>query len=392
MLAGNLTRYWPLIERPFHGGPPAWDEDIFLEIERHGFEESHFTIAYSPVPDETAPDGIGGVLGTIHEITGKIIGERRTETLRDLAARLGEARTEQEACIAAAELLAEKDKDIPFILLYLINHDLRQMELVASAGVTLGADISAEIIHLEQPSDWPIQEALRLEKTQVVGRLTERFQRVPPGPWSEPPSTAVVVPIPSSKPHECAGLMIAGVSARLMLDDYYRDFFDLVKTQIAGAIANARSYEEERKRAEALAELDRAKTTFFSNISHEFRTPLSLMLGPIEDALNDHEEQLAPGQRERILMVQRNGLRMHKLVSTLLDFSRVEAGRIQALYEPTDLSSMTTDLVSNFRSACEKAGLLLTINAMPLPEPVYVDRKMWEKIVLNLIPTLSSSP
>jgi hypothetical protein len=172
----------PLIERPFHGGPPAWDEDILLEVERHGFtEESHFTIAYSPVPDETAPDGIGGVLGTIHEITGKIIGERRTETLRDLAARLGEARTEQEACVAAAELLAEKDKDIPFLLLYLINHDLRQMELVASAGVTPGAAISARIIHLEQPSDWPIQEALRLEKMQVVGRLTDQCQNHPSG-------------------------------------------------------------------------------------------------------------------------------------------------------------------------------------------------------------------
>jgi hypothetical protein len=83
----------PLIERPFHGGPPAWDEDILLEVQRHGFtEESHFTIAYSPVPDETAPGGIGGVLGTVHEITEKVIGERRTRVLRDLAARIGDAK------------------------------------------------------------------------------------------------------------------------------------------------------------------------------------------------------------------------------------------------------------------------------------------------------------
>jgi len=146
------------------------------------------------------------------------------------------------------------------------------MELVASARVTPGADISARIIHLEQPSDWPIEEALRLEKMQVVGRITERFERVPPGPWSEPPSTAVIVPIPSSKPHECAGLMIAGISARLTLDDYYRDFFDLVKTQIASALSHARSYEEERKRAEALAELDRGQDyllqQYQSRVSH----------------------------------------------------------------------------------------------------------------------------
>ncbi len=240
----------PLIERPFRGGPPAWDEDLLLEIERHGFrEESHFTIAYSPVPDETAVGGIGGVLGTIHEITGKVIGERRTEVLRHLAAQLSDAKTEQEACTAAAQVLTEHDKDIPFALLYLIDHERRQAELVGWTGVTPGRDISTKFIDLEQGTDWPIREVLKLEKMQVVDRLAERFETVPPGPWSDPPSTAVVVPIPSNKLHEFAGLMIAGVSARLTLDAYYRDFFDLVKTQIASAIANTRSYEEERKRA-----------------------------------------------------------------------------------------------------------------------------------------------
>ena len=90
-------------------------------------------------------------------------------------------------------------------------------------------------------------------------------------------------------------------------------------------------------------------------------------------------------QRERITMVQRNGLRLQKLVNALLDFSRVEAGRIQAVYQPTDLASLTHDLVSSFRSACEKAGLTLTIDTPPLPEPVFVDHEMWEKIVLNLV-------
>ncbi|MBV8358997.1 MAG: response regulator [Deltaproteobacteria bacterium] len=395
-LGQSVTECWPeiwhvigpLIERPFRGGPPAYNEDLQLEIERHGFrEESHFTIAYSPVPDETAPGGIGGVLGTIHEITGKVIGERRTEALRHLAARLGDAKTEREACATAAQVLAEHDKDMPFVLLYLIDHERRQAELAGWTGVTPGQDISKGVINLnlEQDSGWPIVAALKLEKMQVVDRLADRFATVPPGPWSDAPNTAVVVPIASTKPHEFAGLMIAGVSARLTLDTYYRDFFDLVKTQIASAIANARSYEEERKRAEALAELDRAKTIFFSNISHEFRTPLSLMLGPIEDAINDREDMLGPRQRERISMVQRNGLRLHKLVNTLLDFSRVEAGRIQAIYEPTDLASLTNDLASNFRSACEKAGLSLTIDATPLSEPVYVDHEMWEKVVLNLV-------
>uniref|UniRef100_B8HKS2 histidine kinase n=1 Tax=Cyanothece sp. (strain PCC 7425 / ATCC 29141) TaxID=395961 RepID=B8HKS2_CYAP4 len=141
--------------------------------------------------------------------------------------------------------------------------------------------------------------------------------------------------------------------------------------------------EEERQRAESLAELDHAKTLFFSNISHEFRTPLTLSLAPLQDALSD--SSLSPVQRERLELAHRNSLRLLKLVNTLLDFSRIEAGRIEAVYEPTDLSLFTTELASVFRSAIERAGLQLIVDCPPLPEPVYVDREMWEKIVLNLL-------
>ena len=151
-------------------------------------------------------------------------------------------------------------------------------------------------------------------------------------------------------------------------------------------ITEKKAYEREiARQREELAKLDELKTQFFANISHEFRTPLTLMLGPLEDFVADEKAPLSTSQRERITMVQRNGLRLQKLVNALLDFSRVEAGRIQAVYQPTDLSSLTHDLASNFRSACEKAGLTLTIDTPPLPEPVFVDQEMWEKIVLNLL-------
>jgi len=142
---------------------------------------------------------------------------------------------------------------------------------------------------------------------------------------------------------------------------------------------------EVKKRADALAEIDRAKTAFFSNVSHEFRTPLTLMLGPLEDGLNDAEAPLAPAQRERLELVRRNGLRLQKLVNTLLDFSRIEAGRAQASYAPVDLAALTADLASTFRSAIEKAGLKLVVDCPPLSAPAFVDRDMWEKIVLNLL-------
>src|SRR6185369_1448479 len=140
----------------------------------------------------------------------------------------------------------------------------------------------------------------------------------------------------------------------------------------------------ERRRAEALAELDRAKTTFFSNVSHEFRTPLTLMLGPVADILAE-ADSFPASQRERLEIAHRNGLRLLKLVNSLLDFSRIEAGRIQAVYEPTDLSALTAELASNFRSACAEAGLNLLVHCETVTESTYVDCEMWEKIVLNLI-------
>ncbi|WP_218508570.1 ATP-binding protein [Variovorax sp. dw_308] len=146
----------------------------------------------------------------------------------------------------------------------------------------------------------------------------------------------------------------------------------------------AQEREIARQRAE-LARLDELKTQFFANISHEFRTPLTLMLGPLEDAMLDHDEPLTDRQRERVAMAARNGRRLQKLVNTLLDFSRVEAGRIQAAYQPVDLAALTRDLASSFRSACEKADLVLGIRAPTLSQPVHVDPEMWEKIVLNLV-------
>jgi signal transduction histidine kinase len=159
----------------------------------------------------------------------------------------------------------------------------------------------------------------------------------------------------------------------------------LIVAAVTSTVANARAHEEQRQRSEALAEIDRAKTAFFSNVSHEFRTPLTLMLGPLEEELGEKTSPLPADRRERLDMAHRNALRLLKLVNNLLDFSSIEAGRIDASYEPTDLAASTAELASAFRSAIKKGGLSLTVDCPPLPELVYIDREMWEKIVLNLL-------
>jgi PAS domain S-box-containing protein len=368
----------PLIDTPFYGGSATWVEDIELQINRSGSpEETHFTIAYSPVPDETAPNGIGGVLATVHEITEKVVGQRRVSILRDLGSHTAEAKTPEEACEMAAATLARHAKDIPFALFYILDEPGTQARLVASCGVPSGEDLGPFASALDQA-------AQSTGQMQTIGDLSSRFACMPQGPWSDPPNQAVIVPIRSRLRHQFAGYMLAGLSSRLAFDDEYKSFLELATSQIATAIANAKAYEEERKRAEALAEIDRAKTLFFSNVSHEFRTPLTLLLGPLEDALTRGGEFPA-ALRGQLEVAHRNSLRLLRLVNSLLDFSRIEAGRIRAVYEPTDLSVLTTEIAANFRSATERAGLELTVDCTPLPEPVYVDHEMWEKIVLNLL-------
>jgi signal transduction histidine kinase/CheY-like chemotaxis protein len=376
----------PLIDTPFAGGPSTWMEDLAVEPKRHGFfEETHFTVAYSPVPDDTAPGGIGGVLATVHEITGKVIGERRVTVLRDLGTRSSQAKTAEEAGALAASVLSNHAKDVPFALIYLIDSKGEEARLAGTAGIEPGAPVSPLSMPIgSSKAAWPIAQALRRRELIVVEDLATRFAELPPGPWSDPPHEAVVIPLRSGKPGEVAGFVIAGVSSRLRLDPLYRSFFDLMTTQIGISIGNARAYEEERRRVEALAEIDRAKTIFFSNVSHEFRTPLTLMLGPIEQMLALPASAL-PQSRDDLALVHRSGLRLLRLVNTLLDFSRIEAGRVQASYEPVDLATVTSDLASEFRAATDKAGLRLTVDCPPLGEPVWIDRDMWEKIVLNLL-------
>lgn len=140
---------------------------------------------------------------------------------------------------------------------------------------------------------------------------------------------------------------------------------------------------EARERAEALAELDRVKTAFFDNVSHEFRTPLTLMLGPLEDVLLSPD--LPAEHREALETVRRNGARLRRLVDTLLEFNRVEANRVALRRVPCDLAALTGDVASLFRSAAQRAGLAFEIAIDPFERPVLIDPRLWEHVILNLV-------
>jgi len=344
----------PRIQHVLTSGEATWDEGLLLFLERSGFsEETYHTFSYSPVYDDS--NRIAGMLCVVTEVTERVVGERRLRVLRDLGAQALGVEDVEESCRRAMDVLARYSMDLPFCALYVADRDGNRAHRAA--------------LSCPMPQEWfPPEVAL------------------PPAPSSDPwrqVENAVVRPLIGAGQERPVGFLIAGISARRPFDEGYASFLDLVAGQIAAAIVNAQAYEAERERAEALAAIDRAKTAFFSNVSHEFRTPLTLMLGPIEDMASD--PALPESTQGRIKLLHRNSLRLLKLVNSLLEFSRIEAGRVQATYVATNLAALTADLVSSFRSALELAGLKLVVDLQSSSEPVYVDRDMWERIVLNIL-------
>jgi signal transduction histidine kinase len=361
----------------------TFDEALLLIMERFGYpEETYFTFSYSPIRSDSGE--VGGLFCAVTDDTRRVIGERRLRLLREVAARVSETHSPEEVCAAAAACIARSTRDLPFALLYLNERDEKSSRLVAQVGMVPEAPGAEARVDLERPTSiWPFARAARENRAVMVEDLAAHIEDLPQGAWDRPPTRGVVLPLKEHGRDVYAGFLIVGLNPYLPFDEEFQGFVGLLADQITGNIARARAYQEERRRAEALAEIDRAKTVFFSNISHEFRTPLTLMLGPLEDTLAN--PTMGTALRGPLELAHRNARRLLKLVNSLLDFSRIEAGRVQASYEPTDLAGLTRDLASTFRSAIERAGLELRVDADPVGEPVYLDREMWEKIVLNLI-------
>ncbi len=372
----------PMLEGVLATGKATWSADQLLVIDRAGFlEETYFTFSYSPFGLEAGR--VEGIFTAVSITTEHVIGQRRLRTLRDLAEHVADARTPAEACANAARTLADNPSDVPFALLYEVDPLRERATLVGASGLEAGAPAAPVSVDLARADGgWPLATVARRGKVEVLTDLHARFGALPGGRWEASPHSAVLLPLSQPGQGLASGVLVAGVSPRRALDDSYRGFFELVAGHVSSAVANAQSYEAEKRRAEELAELDQAKTAFFSNVSHEFRTPLTLMLAPLEDALASAPRALAG---EDLETVHRNGQRLLKLVNTLLDFSRIEAGRVHARFEPVDLSGLTAELASAFRSLTERAGLRLVVDCPPLPAPVWVDREMWEKVALNLL-------
>jgi signal transduction histidine kinase len=361
-------------------GEPTGEADLLMPLERSGYlEETYLTFSFAALRDDkNQPNGI---FCTAIENTARVIAERQINCLRALAARSSLAETPEAACQSAVATLEGNPRDLPFALLYLLDKNGKQAHVAGTAGlISLPRDVTETIDFADTPSC-----AIARVAASRTAVLLDDIQPVIQGLVRTPevtPQQAWALPVLNPGSEHLAAVLIAGVNPMRPLDES-RAFHELIANHLETAISSARAKQHVRERAQALAELDRAKTVFFNNISHELRTPLTLLLAPLDDLLA--RTTLESTDRTLLEIARRGGARLLKLVNSLLEFSRIEAGRIEASYEATDLAGLTTDLASVFRSAFERVGVALTIDCPKLPDDVYVDRDMWEKIVLNLV-------
>jgi signal transduction histidine kinase len=382
-LAEGWGTLGPIIERVMATREPSWLPELLLPIERAGYrEEAYFSVSHAAAENDAGE--VEGMLAVCTEVTGQVLGTRRQRLLRELGVQASEARSVAATCGEVARAVGGHPLDVPFLLLYLREPD-GALALAASCGVAPGGPAASLRVGPgvgpgAAGGPWELGRAL-----EGQAHLGRGEAGVTGGPFATPVREAWVAPLAAGEGAPPLGVLVAGVSPARAVDEAYHGFLELLVGQVAAALRAARAFEDARARAEALAELDRAKTAFFSNVSHEFRTPLTLLLGPLEDALAGRDGALPPAARGALELAHRNALRLQRLVNSLLDVSRLEAGAAQAALVPVDLAQLTADLASGFRAAFERAGLTLAVDCPPLPAPVRVDPAAWEKVVLNLL-------
>lgn len=366
----------PMLRQVMEKDEGTYVESQLLIMVRNGYpEETYYTFSYTPIPGDDG--GTAGMICANTDDTDRIISERQLRTLTQLGKTLTNSKSNIEVIRDTFNTLKQNAYDFPFALFYSIDNN----KAILSHATELGASAPAvpKFIDLDADNELSLlmKQALAERRLQVFEDLVKKLGPMPKGAWEVTPNKAIILPV---VPY---GVLIVGFNPYRLLDEKYSGFFSLVADQMVTSFNNVHALEEERKRTQALAEIDRAKTIFFSNISHEFRTPLTLLLGPIEDILND--PNTIPANKLRVELAYRNAVRMQKLVNTLLEFSRLEAGRVDGRFSKTDICAFTQDLASIFRSAVEKAGMQLHFHCGNIKSEIYVDVEMWEKIVLNLM-------
>ena len=361
----------PMLTGVIETGAATWSRDLMLPILTAGRRrERYFTFTYSPLVGE---DGTTfGIICPSYETTERVLSERRLLLLNGVASAVMDTNTIDDALRAAVAVCADRP-DVPFVAAYVGDPE--------TAEVTLRAATPA-VLPLLPPTLAKLTKSMTVPRSrseaQVIDDVAAMIDGVHEAMGDDCPDHALLLPLGEGP---AAGALLVGTNPLSPLDDQYVGFCQLLADQLSSAMASAVSYEQQRERGDALAELNRAKTAFLTNVSHEFRTPLTLLLGPLDDALSESSPDSAIEQQ--LSIARRNAGRLQRLVDSLLDFSRIEAGRATANLLCTDVGALTSHIASSFAELCQRAGLELTLDCRSVLADV--DPGMWETILLNLL-------
>lgn len=357
----------PMFANVLATGEATWFDDLLVTfIVNARPQERYFTFSYSPLIDNGGQTS--GVLCAVAETTQRVLSSRRLHLLNSVAAAVMDTRTIDDAVAAAVAVCAVQAADLPFVAAYVGDTGLR------GATPSVLPLLPPTLAQLTHPDLQPKSRA----SARMIDHVTSVIPGIKEALGDDCPDQALVLSLGEGP---TAGALLVGISPRVSLDAQYRAFCQLLADELASALASIASYEHERHRADVLAELDRAKTAFLTNVSHEFRTPLTLLLGPIDDALYDAPPDSVLA--DRLGTAGRNARRLQRLVDSLLDFSRIEAGRATASLVCTDVGALTEQIASSFAELCHRAGLELILDCAPALADV--DAGMWETIILNLL-------
>ncbi|CCQ14517.1 Sensor protein [Rhodococcus sp. AW25M09] len=356
----------PMAREVVESDEPVHRAQYMFMMHRHGFlEETYWTFSHSPIrgPGRT----VLGLFVTPTDDTVQVVGQRRMSALLRLGALdAGDGAGPPGIARAAVDVLGSEPREFPLVAA-LLRDDLAEngpLRCVATSG---DADYESST-WLDSDVFGVIEGVVPRATVPVDGNVPE----------------AVVMPLTMAGRVQPIGALVIGVRSSRAVDESLTSFCGVLAERVSTALTASQAFEMERRRVAALAEADEAKTRLLENVGHEFRTPLTLLAGPLESVRESTTSTLSDSDRDSLDVVHRASTRLRRLVDDLLDVVSADAGQLRARLEPTDLAAVTRDCASMFAAVASDQGLDLVVDASE-EVVILIDGEMWSKVVFNLV-------
>ncbi|CCH79330.1 Sensor protein [Nostocoides japonicum T1-X7] len=367
----------PMTAQVLGGGEATYERDLLLLMERHGYvEETYWTFSYSAV--RSASGEVLGIFVPSTDVTSDRVVAHRLEAVRELAVLSSADFTSSQALAEGViAVLSKRRRPLPFAAVYLPDVS-GHLARAASYGLAATSDSLPRLV--EQGGAHPVARVMTSRSSRLETYAADDLAAEPSPLGPKRPTRAYLLPL-GGPDHAPEGVVVLGLNPYRRLGELYKTFLTLVTRQLSALFVEVRTAAEERARTATIAALDEAKTAFFANVSHEFRTPLTIALAA---ARTLRETTLPDEAAAHVDAIERAARRLNRLVDTLLDFARSESHALVADVHEVDLAELTRDVLGMFRSAVEAAGIALR-GDVDETGVVSTDREAWVKVVGNLV-------